>query len=162
MTNVDIKHACAFTGHRPERLDAPEEEVKKWLEERISKAIEDGYTDFITGMQRGVDLWAAEILLNLKNEGKTIRIIAACAFKGMEDQWDNRWKSRYNRVLKAADETYVIGSHPGRTAFFLRDEWMVDHASRLIAVFTGALGGTKKTVDYAVEKGLEVDRFQKG
>ena len=162
MTNVDIKHACAFTGHRPERLDAPEDDVKKWLEERIRKAIEDGYTDFITGMHPGVDLWAAEILLNLKNEGKAIRIIAACAFKGMEDRWDNRWKSRYNRVLKTADEVHVIASHPGRAVYTRRDEWMVDHASRLIAVFTGAPGGTKKTVDYAVKKGLEVDRFQKG
>ena len=162
MTNVDIMHACAFTGHRPERLDAPEEHVKKWLEERIRQAIADGYTDFITGMQRGVDLWAAEILLDLKKEGHAIRIIAACAFKGMEDRWEMQWKARYNRILKAADEINVIGKYPGREAFFARDEWMVDHASRLIAVFTGAPGGTKKTVDYAKKKGLEIDRYKGG
>ena len=32
MTNIDIKHACTFTGHRPETLDAPEAQVKKGLE----------------------------------------------------------------------------------------------------------------------------------
>lgn len=68
MSVIDIKHACAFTGHRPERLEAPEDEVKKWLEVKIRKAVEDGYTDFITGMQRGVDLWAAEILMKLKRK----------------------------------------------------------------------------------------------
>ena len=161
MSIVDIKYACAFTGHRPERLEAPEEEVKKWLEVKIRKAVNDGYTDFITGMQRGVDLWAAEILMKLKVEGKNIRIIAACAFKGMENRWDDVQKGVYYRVLKAADEVNYIGKYPGRTAFFLRDEWMVDHASRLIAVFTGAPGGTKKTIDYAVKKKLEVERFNR-
>ena len=33
---------------------------------------------------------------------------------------------------------------------------MVDHASRLIAVYTGALGGTKKTIDYAKKKRIKV------
>ena len=32
MTNVDIKHACTFTGHRLETLDA----VKKGLEVKQS------------------------------------------------------------------------------------------------------------------------------
>ena len=56
---IDIKHACCFTGHRPERLEIPPGKVKRWLEEQIRKAVEDGYTDFVAGMQRGVDIWAA-------------------------------------------------------------------------------------------------------
>ena len=79
----------------------------------------------------------------------------------MENRWDDVQKGVYYRVLKAADEINIIGKYPGRNAFFLRDEWMVDHASRLIAVFTGAPGGTKKTVDYAVKKKLEVERFKR-
>ena len=159
MTTTNNDHVCAFTGHRPERLDAPEDEVKKWLEEKINEAIKDGYTTFITGMQRGVDLWAADILVKLKREGNPIRIIAACAFKGMENRWENSWIKKYNQVLKFADEINIIGKHPGRAAFFLRDEWMVDHASRLIAVYTGASGGTKKTIDYAFKNGIEVVNY---
>ena len=48
---------------------------------KIKNAIDAGYTDFITGMQRGVDFWAAEILLRLKKEGQNVRIIAAVAFE---------------------------------------------------------------------------------
>jgi hypothetical protein len=33
---------------------------------------------------------------------------------------------------------------------------MVDRSSMLIAVFTGASGGTKETIDYAKKKGIEV------
>jgi len=159
MSNIDRKHACAFTGHRPERLDAPEEEVKKWLEEQILQAIQDGYTYFITGMQRGVDLWAAEILLKLKNEGREIQIIAACAFEGMEKGWGEEWKKIYFETREAASEVHAISGYRSKWAFIKRNEWMVDHANRLIAVFTGTAGGTKKTVEYAIKNRLEIKRF---
>ena len=91
MIKVDTEHACSFTGHRPERLEMSPDKVISWLEEQISKAVEDGYTDFISGMQRGVDIWAAEIVLRLKREGKPVRLICACAWKGMEDRWEPEW-----------------------------------------------------------------------
>ena len=31
MNTWDNKHTCTFTGHRPERLALPEEQVKEWL-----------------------------------------------------------------------------------------------------------------------------------
>ena len=161
MTNIDIKHACTFTGHRPEKLDAPEEQVKEWLEEEIRQAVADGYTDFITGMQRGVDLWAAEILLKLKKEGAPVRIIAAIAFEGMDKGWKDEWNKLYWNTRRSAFEVQVISKYPGTAAFLKINDWMVDHASLLIAVSTGAPGGTQKTIDYAMKKGLEVKRFQK-
>ena len=156
MDTIDREHACAFTGHRPERLSIPEADVIAWLEKEIKKAVEDGYTQFITGMQRGVDLWAAEAVLKLKAEGKPVRLIAASAFRGMENQWESNWKKRYHRIRCSADEVHYISDNPGRTAFFRRNNWMVDHASRLIAVYTGAPGGTKETIIYAKTQGLQI------
>ena len=84
---IDIKHACSFTGHRPERLEMRESKVISWLEEQIRKAVADGYTDFITGMQRGVDIWAGEIVLKLKQERMPVKLICACAWNGMEKDY---------------------------------------------------------------------------
>ncbi len=156
MDTIDRQHACAFTGHRPERLDLPEADVIAWLDKEIREAVEDGYTQFITGMQRGVDLWAAEAVLKLKNEGKPVHLIAASAFRGMENSWDSEWKKRYHSVRYNADELHYISDKPGRTAFFMRNHWMVDHASRLIAVYTGAPGGTTETTQYAKTHKLKV------
>ena len=47
----------------------PETEVIAWLESEIRKAIDDGFVTFISGMARGVDIWAAEIVLRLRDEG---------------------------------------------------------------------------------------------
>ena len=35
---------CCFSGHRPEKLDEPEENVRNWLSEQIDQAIAAGYT----------------------------------------------------------------------------------------------------------------------
>jgi uncharacterized phage-like protein YoqJ len=107
-------------------------------------------------MQRGVDIWAAEAVLKLRNEGKDVKLIAACAFRGMENRWPMDWQIRYHQILSAADDVYYISDHPGRKAFFARNNWMVDHASLLIAVYSGAPGGTKETIDYARKKGLTI------
>ena len=156
MSNIDSKYACSFTGHRPERLDLPEAQVIKWLAEQIRQAVGDGYTDFISGMQRGVDIWAAEEVLKLKEEGAAVRLIAASAFEGMESRWSNDWRTRYERILEEADEVTFVGRISGRRAFFRRNHWMVDRSARLIGVYTGAPGGTKETIEYAKKRGLQV------
>lgn len=157
--DIDVKHACSFTGHRPERLNVREKIVKDWLEKEIDTAISERYTDFISGMQRGVDIWAAEIVLERKKAGKKVRLIAACAFKGMEKQWQESWIARYNNILKEADDVRYIGRIPSKESFFKRNERMVDNSSRLIGVFTGAPGGTRKTINYAKSMGKEVMLF---
>ena len=47
------KHRCCFTGHRPEKLNISEGEVKKLLQKEIEQAVSDGFNIFITGMARG-------------------------------------------------------------------------------------------------------------
>ena len=59
-------HRVCFTGHRPEKLRIPEEEVKQFLTTEIQKAINEGYITFLSGMARGIDIWAAEIVLDFK------------------------------------------------------------------------------------------------
>ena len=151
---------CAFTGHRPERLAFPEKDVTRWLEREIRRAVAAGYTTFISGMQRGVDLWAAEAVLRLRRENKNVRLIAASAFRGMELGWDVEWQGRYQYVLASADETVFVSDTPGRAAFFARNHYMVDRASRLIAVYSGGGGGTLETIKYARSKGVNVIEYK--
>lgn len=78
------KRRCCFTGHRPEKLSMPEDKIIAALEHAIRAAIEDGYQTFISGMARGVDLWAAEIVLRLRDAGEPVRLICASPYAGFE------------------------------------------------------------------------------
>ena len=147
---------CCFTGHRPEKLNRPEAEIISWLEAEIRKAVDDGFITFISGMARGVDIWAAEIVLRLRDEGFPIHLICASPFEGFERSWNESWRSRYTEVMKRADLVKYVCKNYSRACFQIRNEWMVDRSSRVIAVFNGQPGGTKNTVVYATNREKEV------
>lgn len=56
---MERKKTVCFTGHRPEKLTASKDAVIHTLENAIEQAYQDGYRIFISGMARGVALWAA-------------------------------------------------------------------------------------------------------
>ena len=140
------KHRCCFTGHRPEKLHKPEEQIKKDLEAAILQAVDDGFVTFISGMARGVDIWAAEIVLRLRESNPAIHLVAASPYRGFESRWSADWQSRYNTILQQADLVRFV--YPGYSpdCFQRRNEWMVDRSSRVIAVYNGEPGGTRNTI----------------
>ena len=157
MTEQDKqKMRCCFTGHRPEKLDRPEAEIISLLEIEIRRAIDDGFVTFISGMARGVDIWAAEIVLRLRDEGLPIHLICASPFEGFEGRWEESWKQRYADVMRKADLVKYICKNYSRACFQIRNEWMVDRSARVIAVFNGQSGGTMNTISFARLNRIEV------
>ena len=150
------RHRCCFTGHRPERLEIPELEVISSLKEEIHQAIADGFQTFISGMARGVDLWAAEIVLALRDEGAAVRLICASPYQGFESRWSQEWQKRYCQVMKHADLVRFICPGYSRDCFQRRNEWMVGHSARVIAVYNGQPSGTRNTIEYARRCGVPV------
>lgn len=149
-------HSACFTGHRPEKLTQPETEIVKGLVDEIHRAMEDGLFVFISGMARGVDIRAAEIVLELRSKGKNVRLLCASPYEGVERGWSLDWQKRYKAVLGAADAVRFICPHYSKSCFQIRNEWMVNHACRVIAVFNGQKSGTKNTIDYAKKMGVAV------
>lgn len=147
---------CCFTGHRPEKLDRGEREITAALRHEIALAVQDGITVFISGMARGVDIWAAREVLRLRDLGANIKLVCAVAFEGMESSWEREWQLTYHDILGRSDLNVLICQEPSRGSYLKRDRWMVDHSSRVIAVYNGSPGGTKYTVGYAEKNGVEV------
>lgn len=147
---------CCFTGHRPEKLHRAESEICEALEGEIKNAISDGFNIFITGMACGVDIWAGEIVLRLRKEGLPIKLICASPFDGFERRWQKDWQDRYNRLMKEADLFRFISLGYHRGCFQVRNEWMVNHSARVIAVYDGTPGGTRNTIYYSQKVGVPV------
>lgn len=147
-------HRCAFTGHRPERIRGMEAEIIAGLRKEILEAIEDGYTTFISGCSRGVDLWGADIILELRKNNKSLKLICAVPFEGFESKWSTDWIMHYRMVRRQADLVKIISPEYSLEAYQTRNMWLCNHASRLIAVCDGQASGTLNTVNYA--KRLEI------
>lgn len=143
------QYCCCFTGHREDKLHRPEKEVLDDLKRAISQAVDDGYTTFITGMAYGVDIWAGEFVLDQRRKHRKIKLIAAVPFEGFESRWSDSWKRRYHRLIKKADEVNFICDSYSKYAYQMRNVWMVDRSSRVIAVYNGEPSGTRNTIKYA-------------
>ena len=105
------RHRCCFTGHRPEKLNATEEQVKRWLEEKIDQAIADGYVTFITGCAMGVDIWAAQIVIQRKSLVPELHLIAATPWPGFARRWNEVWQKQYNELMLKADLVVNVSDH---------------------------------------------------
>lgn len=145
--------AC-FTGHRPNKLNLSEAEVKALLNKAIDDAISKEITVFITGMAEGVDVWAAEIVLEKKKENEAVKLICALPHTGFEKRRSEEEKEKFNHILENADLVKLINDHYFTGCYQVRNKWMVDQSALLIAVFNGEKGGTKNTIDYAKKCGV--------
>lgn len=148
-------HRCCFTGHRPEKLNRSEVEIKKDLEGAILQAIDDGFVTFITGMARGVDIWAGEIILQLRKNNPNLHLIAASPYDGFESRWSADWQRRYKDILDQADLVRFVCNGYSKSCFQIRNEWMVNRSARVIAVYNGEPGGTRNTIEYAERNKVE-------
>lgn len=156
MENEKRLRRCCFTGHRPEKLNISEKEVKLRLYDAILSAVENGFTTFISGMARGVDLWAAEIVLSIKKENPSVKLICASPFKGFEKHWAAAEKELYHTVLKHSDLVKYVSPHYSPFCFQVRNQYMVDNSSLLIAAYSGESGGTRNTVKYAAKQNMKI------
>ena len=154
--NDKKQHRCCFTGHRPNKLDYSENEIKPLLKTAIDNAISDGYVTFITGMAEGVDIWAAEIVLEKKKHNTALHLICAVPHPGFEKRRSEYETERYENIIKNADYVTTISDNYYRACYQKRNIWMVDRSSLVIAVWNGQLSGTKNTIDYAVSQGIRI------
>lgn len=156
IPNFDQKRTCCFTGHRPNKLFGydPYANGNKQLLNHLRKEIESlivnrGYDTFITGMALGTDMWAARIVLSLKNKYPHIRLIAAIPCEGQPQQWPQESQKQHADILKQCDYSHVIATHYTPACMQKRNEWMVDRSSFILSVWDGTSGGTGNCINYA-------------
>jgi len=132
------------------------------LSSAIEDAVKTGYDHFITGMALGVDTWAAEAVLELKNKYPHIKLEAAIPCIGQSLRWAKGSKERYEKILERADIITRVTNNTfeeNPSCMLVRNVYMVNNSSLLIAVFDGSRGGTKYAFDYAKQLGINIIRI---
>ena len=69
------------------------------LKKEIEKSYKEGINVFITGMSRGVDTWAAEIVLKLRRKHRDIKLICAIPYPEFDQKWITKDKRKYKKIL---------------------------------------------------------------
>lgn len=156
---------CAYTGYRPHKLPFGDDEshpdcerLKQRLFCETLRLTREGTCIFISGMARGVDIWAAEIVLQLREAlpFREIQLWLAIPYDRQAVAWNAKEQARYKSILEQADRVEYISYNYYNGCLQKRNRWMVDQSTHLIAVYNGQPGGTKSTLEYARRKGLDI------
>lgn len=159
-----IEAACAFTGHRPKSFPWKYNEaapgcvlLKEVLTEQIKVLADRGITDFLSGMAQGVDLWCAQIVLELRKKNPALRLHCILPCEGQESRWAVSAQEHYHSILAQANEVIYVGRKYSRNCMLKRNRYLVDHCSILLAVYNGSRrSGTGATVRYAQQISREI------
>ena len=157
------QESCCFTGHRPGKLPWRYNEfdprclkLKRRIADAVELACEQGFRHFLCGIAMGCDLYFCEAVLALRERHPDVAVEAASPWPTQADAWPPAQRERYDRLVAAGDfETMGSGQYTA-TCMLRRDRYLVDHASLLIAAFDGTSGGTRYTVEYALNQGLAI------
>lgn len=157
------KRTVCFSGHRPEKLPVngnSGSEVIRYLKSILYKEILDsidaGYSRFIIGLARGVDLWVGDILMELKAQGEKIFIIAVKPYEAYGNNFRGSEKFTFGRLMSKADEVLCLSDEYRKGCLQRRNEYMVDRSGKLIAVVADYRSGTGATIRYAEKQGIDV------
>ena len=143
----------AMTGHRAEAFRGNDttrvyDSIRKGLEELEPEVV-------IQGMAHGVDLWSARIAFDLG-----IPYVAVRPYAG--HMVPEPYKIDYKKALFHAEEVVVVNPDIDYKVWYMhmRNEWMVDHATHVFAIWNGAKkGGTYACLKYAVKQEKPIYRY---
>lgn len=155
---------CTITGHRPQSFSFGFDEtapactsLKAKIKNELTKLIETGVDSFITGMALGVDIWAAEIMIGLKELYPQLKLYAAIPCPGQDKLWSEAQRKRYNLLLTKCDRRIMLSESCTKSCMLERDRFMVTHSDVVLAVRNGKpTGGTAYTVDYTRKLGKKI------
>jgi uncharacterized phage-like protein YoqJ len=160
---MDKSKTCCFTGHRPAGLPWHTDEtaldclyLKRLMADVLAALYDVGNRHFLCGMAVGADLYFAEAVLALQQEHPDVTLEAAIPFPDQASRWRLETRQRYETLLAACDKRTVISPQHTATCMMERNRYMVDCSHLLLAVYNHQPGGTRNTIRYARQQGLEV------
>lgn len=156
-------YSCCVTGYRPHRFrfsvnGLRPEHIQRALAEQIERLYAEGYREFYSGMCIGVDLWAAQAVVDLMKRDPSVRLIGAVPFEGQDAYWSMNEQRTYRRLLECCSQVVAVctpqeAKNNASACYRRRNQYMVDCVDTVLAVYTAdgadSRSGTGATVRYA-------------
>lgn len=129
------------------------------LKSEIIRLIRMGVSEFYTSGQPGIDMLAALLVLNIKDElGTTARLNLALPYKNMYTGFSQVEKNNFRWILKNADTVRYPSEKYAPGCYRETYRYMVERSDYLVAVTQAAEhdNGVNMIISMAKKKGLEI------
>lgn len=145
-----LVNVLAMTGYKPHELGLFSDQhpgipiIKYALRKRLTAYIEEGTRWFIASGQPGVELWASEVILELRNEFPEIQLGILTPFLEQEARWPESAQARYHELLTQADFVDSITKRPyeNPSQLRLKNEFIIQKSDGLLVLYDEEKSGT--------------------
>jgi len=157
MTEIQSEsYTAAFTGHKI-IAKAKLAHIAMKLDETIGLLINRGINSYMVGGALGFDTHAATAVLKAREHNPKIRLFMVLPCADQDSRWRESEKIAYRHLLNNADEVIYVSEQPYfKGCMELRNRYLIEHSSILIAYMTHRRSGSSQTVRLALENGLTV------
>lgn len=145
--------AICGTGHRPNKLGGYTLDVRTRLRVLAIEAIRSlALRGLISGMAQGWDWALAEAAIHLQ-----LPWVAAIPCANQERLWPKAAQAEYHAMLAQATKVIPLSAAPYSPALMQkRNEWMVNKADLVLALWDGSAGGTTNCIHYAQSQNKQI------
>ncbi|WP_077213756.1 SLOG family protein [Bacillus dakarensis] len=123
--------------------------IKKAIKKHLTTLIDEGLEWVLISGQLGTELWAAEVVFELQDEGfDHIKLAVFTPFLNQEENWKEEKKEWYESILLQADYVNSITNKPYEKPwqFRLKNQFLIDKSDTLLLFFDGERDGSPKYV----------------
>ncbi|MUG67931.1 MULTISPECIES: DUF1273 domain-containing protein [Paenibacillus] len=136
------------TGYRAHELGIYDQKHKgipyilQAMENRLIPLLDEGLKWIITPGQYGVDLWAIEVAIRLKQHYPELRCSILTAYQNPEERWNDQKKAYYEQILRGVDYYAPVSKQPyaGSWQFAARDELLLRKTDGILLVYDEEAG----------------------
>lgn len=136
------------TGYRMSELNIFDQKnkaityIKKAIANRLAPLIDEGLEWVVTPGQFGVDLWACEVVVELKKQYPQLKLSIVTAYANPEEKWKEDKQNYYRRILQDVDYYGVVSNQPysGAWQFRARDELLFRKSDGILLFYDEELG----------------------
>jgi uncharacterized phage-like protein YoqJ len=142
----------AISGYKPFELGIFKNDhpsvffIKASIKKSIIPMIEDGLEWILISGQLGVELWAAEVVFELKTEYPNIKLAVITPFLEQEASWNDTNKEYYQSVLAQADFIDAVTKKPYEKPwqFRLKNQFFIEKSDALLLLYDNEKEGSPK------------------
>ena len=136
--------------------------IKKALENRFRALLDEGLEWVILSGQLGVETWAAEVVLEMKEEFPELKYAVLTPFLDQEKRWNETKQENYRMLIEQADFHRNLTSKPYEAPwqFIEKNKFFLRNSDGILIVYDEETDGSPKFIKKEAERYAEKSDYQ--
>lgn len=136
--------------------------IKKALENRFRALLDEGLEWILVSGQLGVETWAAEVAIEMKEEFPQLKFALLTPFLEQENKWNEANQEKYKEIARQADFHRSLTNRPYEAPwqFIEKNKFFLRNSDGILIMYDEETDGSPKFIKKEAEQYAEKNDYQ--